>query len=641
MMKGLLAFVVLTIGLSSQCLAYEMCYGVRNGARIAHPNDCEKYIVCENGKISRISTCPNGFHFNAEAQLCDLKERAGCISYSERDTCSNGLTICNGQPNGSNVTHPTACGEYAVCNNGCATPSKCPAGQLYNCNTKQCTRQCEVNCPGSGYPCNDQCGCPNDFTVCQGQQNGVNLPHPTNCGEYVVCSNGCALPQKCQAGQLWDCNARKCVQQCEVNCPGSGYPCNSAPCCPNNITLCAGQPNGVNLTNPNRCGEYLTCNNNCATENRCPAGQLWSKNQCRRSCEVNCPGSGYPCPEECNCPNNITFCAGQPNGLNLTNPNRCGEYITCNNNCAIENRCPAGQLWSKNQCRPSCEVNCPGSGYPCNTCSNNITVCNGQPNGLNLANPSRCGEYVTCNNNCAIENRCPAGQLWDSTCKPSCQVNCPGSGYPCQTPPPPSPSPPSTGPSGEVCDNPGVCLGQQDGTFFPNVNNQSEYIVCQCECEIPMPCPSGLIWNNTILSCDYPPGYWNNITGPSGLVCANSGVCVGQEDGALYADSSNSSQYIVCQCECEIAMPCPTGLIFNSTALECDYPDDFFRGNCQNDLTFCEYESDGVLLPIRGNCSAFYLCSFGCAIDFRCPNNLLFNAEFGICDYPANVTCLN
>ncbi|KNC24170.1 hypothetical protein FF38_11148 [Lucilia cuprina] len=61
------------------------------------------------------------------------------------------------------------------------------------------------------------------------------------------------------------------------------------------------------------------------------------------------------------------------------------------------------------------------------------------------------------------------------------------------------------------------------------------------------------------------------ITGPSGISCANSGKCQGQRDGAIFADNS-SSGFIVCQCQCEIKMPCPAGLIFNERLQVCDWP---------------------------------------------------------------------
>ncbi|XP_017479770.1 PREDICTED: uncharacterized protein PB18E9.04c-like [Rhagoletis zephyria] len=139
---------------------------------------------------------------------------------------------------------------------------------------------------------------------------------------------------------------------------------------------------------------------------------------------------------------------------------------------------------------------------------------------------------------------------------------------------PSTPSGPATGPSGTTCNNKGVCDNQPDGAMFSDPDSNG-YIVCQCECEIPMPCPSGLIFNSVLKVCDWPSSADQKpiipSTGPSGTVCNNKGKCDGQKDGTLFSDPK-SSGYIVCQCECEISMPCPGGLVFNPNVNVCDWP---------------------------------------------------------------------
>lgn len=175
---------------------------------------------------------------------------------------------------------------------------------------------------------------------------------------------------------------------------------------------------------------------------------------------------------------------------------------------------------------------------------------------------------------------------------------------------------PATGPSGSTCNNKGVCENQPDAAMFLD-SGSNGYIVCQCECEISMPCPSGLVFNPEVNVCDWPlentdsPGTSStptNIitqgttttplssspstpssttsditteststtvsgpaTGPSGTTCNNKGVCENQPDGAMFPDS-RSNGYIVCQCECGIQRPCPSGLVFSSVHNVCDWP---------------------------------------------------------------------
>ncbi|XP_011177379.1 probable chitinase 10 [Zeugodacus cucurbitae] len=129
---------------------------------------------------------------------------------------------------------------------------------------------------------------------------------------------------------------------------------------------------------------------------------------------------------------------------------------------------------------------------------------------------------------------------------------------------------PFTGPSGTTCNNKGICENQPDGAMFSDPGSNG-YIVCQCECAITRPCPSGLVFNPVINACDWPIVNSSPATGPSGTTCNNKGVCENQPDGALFPDFG-SNGYIVCQCECEIPMSCPSGLVFNPVINSCDWP---------------------------------------------------------------------
>ncbi|XP_069966999.1 chondroitin proteoglycan-2-like [Bactrocera oleae] len=82
-------------------------------------------------------------------------------------------------------------------------------------------------------------------------------------------------------------------------------------------------------------------------------------------------------------------------------------------------------------------------------------------------------------------------------------------------------------------------------------------------------CALYAIGNNAI--DDLLQGLSGPATGPSGSTCNNKGVCENQPDGAMFLDSG-SNGYIVCQCECEISMPCPSGLVFNPEVNVCDWP---------------------------------------------------------------------
>lgn len=47
-----------------------------------------------------------------------------------------------------------------------------------------------------------------------------------------------------------------------------------------------------------------------------------------------------------------------------------------------------------------------------------------------------------------------------------------------------------------------------------------------------------------------------------------------------------------------------------------------------------------TILPDSEDCSKFYICSFGVAIECECPSGLLYDAVIEVCDYPENVNCI-
>ncbi|KAM8708430.1 hypothetical protein ACLKA7_015408 [Drosophila subpalustris] len=253
----------------------------------------------------------------------------------------------------------------------------------------------------------------------------------------------------------------------------------------------------------------------------------------------------------------------------------------------------------------------------------------------------------------------------------------PAQGSTSESPPVPSSttSPPDNWVPAYCANQRSDCVDKPDGAMIPVDGVCTNYFQCTHGCCQEFNCPSGLYFNNGTKSCDY---FWNvdckpaanpdandEIVGPSGTTCSSQGVCAGQRDGRMIADP-DSNGYFVCQCQCPIAMPCdpktkfnetaqvcdwdtsstslnvicPDGLVFNATSNECDYPEGYVpKVECDNDSTVCQDESDGTLLPIEGVCNKFYKCSFNCAVEKICPNNLVYDPNTQICDYPQNYNC--
>uniref|UniRef100_A0A1I8QD16 Chitin-binding type-2 domain-containing protein n=2 Tax=Stomoxys calcitrans TaxID=35570 RepID=A0A1I8QD16_STOCA len=127
-----------------------------------------------------------------------------------------------------------------------------------------------------------------------------------------------------------------------------------------------------------------------------------------------------------------------------------------------------------------------------------------------------------------------------------------------------------------------ICKNQPNGVLLPYPEDCTKYVVCrQGEPHMLLKCPLGLHFNRLQSICDVKERaacqleksqvsqpVLAPLTGPSGTTCLNSGKCAGMPDGTMFADP-NSSGYIVCQCECEIAMPCAPGTAFNEALQTC------------------------------------------------------------------------
>nr|XP_036671481.1 chitin-binding domain protein cbd-1-like [Drosophila suzukii] len=221
------------------------------------------------------------------------------------------------------------------------------------------------------------------------------------------------------------------------------------------------------------------------------------------------------------------------------------------------------------------------------------------------------------------------------------------------------------------------CVNKTTGTYIDLPGICVRFIQCNNGCSEEFQCPSGLYFNKEINDCDY---WWNvdctptadssdEIEGPSGTQCSNSGRCAGEKDGVLLKDH-DSNGFLVCQCQCPIPMPCPDGLefnestqvcdrvgknasasvssadicpdnlVYNATSDQCDYPANYVPNvPCNTTITVCQNQPEGELFPVEGKCNMFYKCNFNCAVEQYCSNNLIYNEDTEECDYPQNYKC--
>ncbi|XP_020801820.1 chondroitin proteoglycan 2 [Drosophila serrata] len=236
-------------------------------------------------------------------------------------------------------------------------------------------------------------------------------------------------------------------------------------------------------------------------------------------------------------------------------------------------------------------------------CSSPRTECATETTGTKLEMPGICVRFIQCSNGCVNEMSCPSGLYFSKEqgdCDYPYNVDC-------------EPTADATGevvgPSGTTCSFDTVCAKQPDGAMFPDPDSNG-YLVCQCQCPISMPCDPELIFNVDAKVCDWPTG---SNTQPGDDADAGAGAS---------------------------AVLCPNGLVFNATSDQCDYPEAYVpEVPCNSTSTVCNGQPEGELFEVPGSCNTFYKCTYNCAVELLCPNNLVFDPDMDMCVYPQNYKC--
>ncbi|XP_035789852.1 peritrophin-44-like [Anopheles albimanus] len=168
---------------------------------------------------------------------------------------------CEGVPDGYFVQNKNDCQAYFYCRNETAQPNKCPDDFYFNELEQVCDYRDKVNCH-----------------LCQ-QQTGLQvLPHPKNCEDFIVCSEGYSTVGHCSEGYLFDSKRSACHPAARVKC---------------NIVQCPQQSSNSNeiVYRPGaRCDEYFICQSGTAIQTFCAPGLYWDsiKERCDLSQNVSC-----------------------------------------------------------------------------------------------------------------------------------------------------------------------------------------------------------------------------------------------------------------------------------------------------------------------------------------------------------------
>ncbi|KAJ2946617.1 hypothetical protein O0L34_g12674 [Tuta absoluta] len=83
---------------------------------------------------------------------------------------------------------------------------------------------------------------------------------------------------------------------------------------------------------------------------------------------------------------------------------------------------------------------------------------------------------------------------------------------------------------------------------------------------------------------------------------------------------------------------CPEGLLFAKEGY-CDYPHNVDCSSRTAIITYPQCNKDFEAFRSEQNCNEFYICVERSPVKFRCPADLAYNQELGVCDYAYRVNC--
>ncbi|XP_058838641.1 probable chitinase 10 [Topomyia yanbarensis] len=160
--------------------------------KVAHEDDCTKYVQCNADCTGETETCPAGLHFNPFLEVCDSPNFAECMMQICSHNVVNDWAI---------VASVNSCQTYYLCFGTYVSPQHCAADTFFDpekgrCELISAENSCEMNRPPSP---------PNSvIEQCQPNTELLYIPYPDDASIYFRCLNGNLMVLQCPDGLIFD-----------------------------------------------------------------------------------------------------------------------------------------------------------------------------------------------------------------------------------------------------------------------------------------------------------------------------------------------------------------------------------------------------------------------------------------------------
>ncbi|KAH8411088.1 hypothetical protein KR222_002346, partial [Zaprionus bogoriensis] len=556
---------------------------VTEGTMIAHPTDCDKYLICQNQNLVE-GTCGQGNIFSSCNGVCMPDTDATCW-------------ICRNRPNGYQLPNAVDCTTYFTCSNGLAIPNSCSRDEWYNGNacvvdtTAQCINPCScgtgnvanpicskyyqcadgvaqvVDCPpGQGFnsssgTCSATVEC--QATECATAESGSTFPVPDDNSKFYVCTNNGVQISSCPKNKVYVSSLGICLDQPSCNCDQSK--CTNAtlntvypPQNTDNTTFCLCQSDGA----------YLT---------PCLAGYIFDSEQ--EKCTFLTPCDPQVCINEPDYSPSVNY--DDPNGFCLC---RAGEPIPV--------PCPIGYTFNSNI------LKCMLVPQPDPRCCRNFCVNKRNDTTFPALNTDK--GFCLCSDEVPIYHDCPINKIYDDSVGVCLEPN------DCAC---------------NECD-PYLCINAVENQVFPVEDSQSNFCYCKNLCPIYASCPNNTTLDPELLICMEP------------QMC-NATMCSSHSQYQPFEAENGTAGFCYCVNNLPIYRLCPEGTEFNKDDEICLPPGDgCISSYCDSEKCSCLDDYESFPSSNEDDPTSFCFCKNGTAIYDNCPNRKVYNATEGVCMIP-------
>ncbi|XP_058985140.1 uncharacterized protein LOC101900380 isoform X11 [Musca domestica] len=323
--------------------------GLQNFESVAHPLDCNRKLVCRDGRMIEES-CERGYYFNEAVKACikDVNNICPLSSRAASTTCVDGTFKVNDKD----------CTAYFRCCTNTWKEANCAEGEYFNPKKLQCEKDEKYYClPPPVVPCVE----------------GKQYQDPANCSAYFLCCSGELVSKSCETGYYFN------GKECELDVNNQCWPKEVEPICVENA-----QKPGTN------CSSYYRCCGNDWVEEFCDENYYYDEK--KDKCLADTNNVCWPKVVEPNCVENA-----QKPGTN------CSSYLRCCGNDWVEEFCDENYYYDEKKDKCLADTN--------NVCWPKVVepncVENEQKPGTN------CSSYYRCCGNDWVEEFCDENYYYD------------------------------------------------------------------------------------------------------------------------------------------------------------------------------------------------------------------------------------